>query len=136
MSEYVCVDLWLTGPYPLFLFAFEICNLDGSLEFQGADFLLPPTWEADPPEPVGACVHLLAVDGSFENPIPLPWMVTVATYHAAVNESWDDLTLGSSNFLDITLDDGPFDGCIGASVRIGLTRTTPANWGSVKGLFR
>ena len=54
VSDYIDVNIWVSGSGPGLLSSnFTICNLDGSLEFQGYTNLVPAPWTPTPPQDLG-----------------------------------------------------------------------------------
>lgn len=137
VSDYITGDLWIHGPVALFSFGVIICNYDGSLEFQGAAYATPAGWTNAPVAP-GECVTVQATDFNFATPLVLPYMVATLTFHAAVDQSIDDITFGDAGWLDINFMSGVMDnqGTLAGTVQIGETSTEESSWGAVKGLFR
>ncbi len=140
VSDYIAVDVWITGdPHPLLFVAITMCNLDGSLEFQGFQYAFGLPWTAYPPDINGPCVLLRTVDFSFTNWKMTPVLFGTAMYHAAVDASLDDLAIDADNSAWFSLYGitGIFTDNVGASVQIGgVTSTEESSWGGVKSLFR
>ncbi|MFH1278387.1 MAG: hypothetical protein ABIK65_08410 [Candidatus Eisenbacteria bacterium] len=141
VSDYVTGDLWIYGPNMLFSWGCIVCNFDGSLEFQGFVYSTPAGW-TNAAVQVGAdgCITVQATDFSFTAPMPLPWLVGTFTFHAAVDQSIDDITFGDAGWLDINFISGVMDNAntLAGTVKIGdiPQSTEESSWGAVKGLFR
>ncbi len=139
VSDYIDVDVWLTGdPHPLVVVSIGICNVDGSLEFQGFQYAFGLPWTVYPPEIDGSCAWIWAFDPSFMSGTMTPILFGTATYHAAVDGSLDDLTISSDSawlgFYGYTYF---FTDNVGASIQIGgVTSAEESSWGGVKSLFR
>ncbi len=144
VSDYVNVDVWVTGTGTASVLFIRVCNLDGSLEFQGGTQGPGiPNWGFNL-NPVGGqnCVDIDASDLEKTGLALLvpPALVATLVYHAAVDNSCDDLTvdLPASLFIDGTGVHG-FDGAMNCMIDIGggcVSATEENNWGAVKGLFR
>ena len=136
VSDYVDVDVWITGPNALLSFGMTICNYDGSLEYQGTTYFIPTGWTPIEPVP-GVCFDVQATDFTFSNPMQLPALVATVTFHAAVDESIDDIIILQGGYLSAGFLSGNFSEMIGCTVQIGdIIGTEEASWGAVKGLFR
>ncbi len=136
VSDYINVDVYINGTGMLFSANFTICNLDGSLEFQGYAYNTP--WTNTPPVVTPPCVLIQATDFTFGSPLAMPFLHGTATYHAAVDASLDDLTidLANSGWFNDQFLSGAFSDFVGGSVQIGSSATEQTNWGAVKDLFR
>ncbi len=135
VSEYVAVDIWVHGPAALLSYGMTICNYDGSLEYQGCAYYVPTGWTPIDPIP-GVCFDVQATDFTFSNPMALPALVATVTFHAAVDQSIDDIIIMQGGYLSAGFLSGLFEGNVGATVKIGSIATEEASWGAVKGLFR
>lgn len=163
VSDYVTADLWIHGDEPMIAFSVDLCNWDGALEFQGAEYLLPVEWEGVIPEP-GVCVSFSAFDTTptgteeeswggiksrFRNgrsipfksapsrdPITLPAHVGRIVYHAAVDYSLADIIPNSGSWTTVGGATGEFSNYIGGTVQIGMKSPDKSAWGAIRGLFR
>jgi hypothetical protein len=143
VSDYIDVNVWITGTGPmLFSTNFTICNMDGSLEFQGFTSVdIPGGWtQVDPTDVGNGCWLMQAIDLSGGAPLAVPFLHGVVTYHAAVDHTFDDLTIDldplASGWFNTAFGSGGFEDFVGAGVQIGTAATEETNWGAVKGLFR
>ena len=140
VSDYITGDLWVYGPEGLFSFGVILCNYDGSLEFQGFEYITPDGWtETAPSVGPDGCVTLQATDFNFANCMALPAMIGTVTFHAAVDESIDDITFGDCGYFTCSFLSGVMDnsGTLAGTVQIGtIVSTEESSWGAVKGLFR
>lgn len=138
VSDYIDVNVWIMGSgAPLFSSYFMLCNLDGSLEFQGFTSMIPPPWTHTPPQTGTVCFQMQDTDFTYSAPIAVPFQQGVVTYHCAVNGSLGDITIdtSASGWFTSGFESG-FYQAINASVQIGGTATEQTVWGSVKELFR
>ncbi len=138
VSDYITVDVWVVGSAPSNLISANVtlCNLDGSLEFQGYAYAV--AWTNTAPQVNPPCVLLQSTDFAFVG-LAIPFLHGTATYHAAVDNSLDDLTIdgNQSGWFSYYGGTGLFNtGNVGGSVQIGGSATEESSWGAVKGLFR
>ena len=137
VSDYIDVDVWMHGPAMVLSMGADICNYDGSLEFQGYTSNSPSGWTDNtvtanyPP-----CLTVQMTDFGFMAPVPLPYMMGTLTFHAAVDHSTDDLVVISGGWFSEGFGSGACDVLIGGTVIIGGSATEESSWGAVKGLFR
>lgn len=134
-STYYDLEVWIFGPEQLFSFGVILCNMDMSLEFQGFVYNVGG-WTPVEVQP-GECITIQATDFSFTNPMTLPSMVGVVTYHYAVDGSVDDITLDPSGVLTVGFTSPLYDN-VGAVLKrfYPPAATEESSWGAVKGLFR
>jgi len=142
VSTYIAVDIWLYGPpgSGCYVFGVELCDYDRSLEFQGGVFYFPdPQWSGvfRPPDAQN-CITVEGQTFAFTVPIMFPYKVATVTYHAAVDESIDDLTLRNGGVLTLNFTSQWFEniGAVLGTVQVGEIATEETNWGAVKSLFR
>ncbi|MFH1681756.1 MAG: hypothetical protein ABIH26_14075 [Candidatus Eisenbacteria bacterium] len=143
-SDYVLVEVYLNGPNSVWVFGMFLCNFDRSLEFQSATFYSPGgAWSFPPVQPPDEnnCITVQGQNFDFANgpPMVLPWHVATLEYHAAVDQSIDDLyMLTGSGVLTYSFSSFDFENCesVLGTVQIGDISTEETNWGAVKSLFR
>ncbi|RPH35409.1 MAG: hypothetical protein EHM91_17270 [Planctomycetota bacterium] len=143
VSTYVPANIWIVGEAgPAWVAGMVLCNPDHSLEYQSCVYNSPGGGWAfvapQPPDPQG-CITIQGQNFSFDVPMVFPWRIATVTYHAAVDQSIDDLFLmgpeggvltdGGTVFFD------NLDTVVG-QVQIGITSVEETNWGAVKNLFR
>ena len=139
VSDLINVDVWVLGGPMINLIGWgiEFCNSDGSLELQGVEYHTPEGWtDYDPVEFGAGCWQINTVTFNIEDAMSIPSMVGTLTWHAAVDQSIDDLTHDFGVWVGTAGNDGFFDEGIGCTVMIGTTATESATWGAIKGLFR
>ncbi|MBM3319978.1 MAG: hypothetical protein FJY73_04810 [Candidatus Eisenbacteria bacterium] len=142
-SDYVGVDIWLYGPQGkgTWVWGAFICNFDRSLEYQGFVAYSPGGGWSFPFQPPDAqnCITAQGQNLTFDVPIMFPYKVARVTYHAAVDQSIDDLyMLEGSGVLTLSFYTYSWDnnGTVLGTVQIGSIATEETNWGAVKSLFR
>ncbi len=143
-SALVPVDLWILGDVnPAYVFGMFLCNYDHSLVYQSTVYNLPGGgWQGVPPvapTPDG-CITVQGQNFLFDMVMVWPWKVATVTYHAAVDQSIDEIWLGgpdggvlTSSFTSVAFDN--IESVLGR-VQIGETNVEETNWGAVKSLFR
>lgn len=146
VSDYITVDVWIMGTgLPLVSSNFTICNLDGSLEYQGYASNIDPPWTITPPQISDNCALHQATDFTFSDPKPVPFLQGTVTWHAAVDQSIAEIGIDldpamsgwfNTAFCSKFKTSCMFETSINCTVVIGATNTETTSWSEVKGLFR